>query len=76
MYVNIVKSYRIKFPRKKKFFHLNYIDQQELIELTQIREIGDISDSRLTFGYNIITHDLANKSLGFIMIPSKSLKNS
>lgn len=76
MYVNIEKCYRIKFPRKKKFFHINYIDQQELIELTQIREIGDILDSHLTFGSHIITYDLANMSLGFIMIPSKSLKNS
>lgn len=75
MYVNIEKYYRIKFPRKKKFFHINYIDQQELIELTQIREIGDILDSHLTFGSHIITHDSANNSLGFI-IPSKSLKNS
>lgn len=76
MYVNIVKCYRIKFPRKKKIFHMYYIDQQQFIELTQIREIGDILDSHLTFGSHIITHDLANKSLRFIMIPSKSLKNS
>lgn len=77
MYLNIEKCYHIKFTRKKKFFPSKYsIDQQELTELTQIRDLGVILDSRLTFGPHI-DHclDLANKSLGFIMRSSKSLKN-
>ncbi|CAH2226737.1 jg23518 [Pararge aegeria aegeria] len=76
MFLNVDKCYHIKFTRNKNTLLSVYdIDDRQLTEVSMIRDLGVVLDSKLTFVPHIDkTLDLANKSLGFVLRTSKNFK--
>lgn len=76
MYLNSSKCHHIKFTRKRNKLQTSYfIASNKLEEVTSIRDLGVLMDSKLGFSEHIdkITTD-AYKSLGFILRCTRGFK--
>lgn len=76
MYLNTSKCYHMQFTRKRNKLHTKYfIAATELQEVTIIRDLGILMDSKLSFSDHIdkIIRE-ANKALGFILRCTKGFK--